>query len=105
MTRRFRVSAALDGAGSFCSRWATSLPGHPVERLVPPCGVELGPAASLATPVVVWGGWPFFVRGWQSIVNRSLNMFTLIALGVGVAYVYSVVGDAVSGRLSRRRSG
>ena len=45
----------------------------------------------LATPVVLWGGWPFFVRGWQSVVNRSLNMFTLIALGVGVAYGYSVV--------------
>ncbi|HEV8481080.1 MAG TPA: heavy metal translocating P-type ATPase [Candidatus Eisenbacteria bacterium] len=46
---------------------------------------------ALATPVVVWGGWPFFVRGWQSIVNRSLNMFTLIALGVAVAYVYSSI--------------
>src|SRR3982751_303846 len=45
----------------------------------------------LASPVVLWGGWPFFVRGWQSIVNRSPNMFTLIALGVGVAYVYSLI--------------
>jgi Cu+-exporting ATPase len=45
----------------------------------------------LATPVVLWGGFPFFVRGWQSVVNRSLNMFTLIALGVGVAYAYSAV--------------
>jgi Cu+-exporting ATPase len=45
----------------------------------------------LSTPVVLWVGWPFFVRGWQSIVNRRLNMFSLIALGVGVAYVYSVV--------------
>jgi Cu+-exporting ATPase len=45
----------------------------------------------LASPVVLWGGWPFFVRGWFSLVHRSLNMFTLIALGVGVAYVYSVV--------------
>jgi len=45
----------------------------------------------LATPVVLWGGWPFFVRGWKSIVNRSLNMFTLIALGTGVALVYSLV--------------
>ena len=44
-----------------------------------------------ATPVVLWGGWPFFERGWQSLVNRSLNMFTLIALGVGVAYGYSIV--------------
>ena len=45
----------------------------------------------LATPVVLWGGWPFFVRGWQSIVNSSLNMFTLIGLGVAVAYVFSVI--------------
>jgi len=45
----------------------------------------------LTSPVVLWGGWPFFVRGWRSIVNRSLNMFTLIGLGVGVAYFYSVV--------------
>jgi Cu+-exporting ATPase len=46
---------------------------------------------ALATPVVLWAGWPFFVRGAQSVGNRSLNMFTLIALGVGVAYAYSVV--------------
>src|SRR5207244_268012 len=45
----------------------------------------------LATPVVLWGGWPFFQRGWASIVNRSLNMFTLIAIGTGTAYGYSVV--------------
>ena len=43
----------------------------------------------LSTPIVLWGGWPFFVRGWESIRNRSLNMFTLIAMGVGVAYIYS----------------
>jgi Cu+-exporting ATPase len=46
----------------------------------------------LATPVVLWGGWPFFVRGWRSIVNRSLNMFTLIGSGVSVAYSFSIVG-------------
>ena len=46
----------------------------------------------LATPVVLWYGWPFFVRGWASLVNRSANMFTLIALGVGVAFSYSVAG-------------
>jgi Cu+-exporting ATPase len=45
-----------------------------------------------ATPVVVWAGWPFFVRGWQSLVTRNLNMFTLIAMGTGVAYVYSLIG-------------
>ncbi len=47
---------------------------------------------ALATPVVVWGGWPFFVRGWNSVKTWNLNMFTLIALGVGVAWIYSVVG-------------
>ena len=46
----------------------------------------------LATPVVLWAGWPFFVRGWQSLVTRNLNMFTLIALGTGVAWTYSIVG-------------
>jgi P-type Cu+ transporter len=45
-----------------------------------------------ATPVVLWAGWPFFVRGWQSLVTRNLNMFTLIAMGTGVAYIYSLVG-------------
>jgi Cu+-exporting ATPase len=45
---------------------------------------------ALATPVVLWCGWPFFVRGWQSIANRSLNMFSLISLGTGVAYLYSI---------------
>jgi P-type Cu+ transporter len=51
----------------------------------------------LATPVVLWGGWPFFVRAWRSILNRSLNMFTLIGLGVGVAYAYSVVAGVWPG--------
>jgi Cu+-exporting ATPase len=48
----------------------------------------------LATPVVLWAGWPFFVRAWQSIVNRSLNMFTLIGLGVSVGYLFSVIAVA-----------
>ena len=52
---------------------------------------------ALATPVVLWAGWPFFVRGWQSLVNRSLNMFTLIALGTGVAWVFSVVATLAPG--------
>jgi P-type Cu+ transporter len=51
----------------------------------------------LATPVVLWGGWPFFQRGWASIVNRSTNMFTLIAMGTGVAYVYSVIATVFPG--------
>jgi Cu+-exporting ATPase len=52
---------------------------------------------AVATPVVLWAGWPFFVRGWQSIVSRNLNMFTLIAMGTGVAYVYSVVATFFPG--------
>jgi P-type Cu+ transporter len=50
-----------------------------------------------ATPVVIWAGWPFFVRGWQSLVTRNLNMFTLIAIGTGVAYAYSIVGTVAPG--------
>ncbi|MBJ7319880.1 MAG: heavy metal translocating P-type ATPase [Brevundimonas sp.] len=52
---------------------------------------------ALATPVVLWAGWPFFQRGWASIRNRSLNMFTLIAIGVGAAWIYSVVAVLASG--------
>jgi P-type Cu+ transporter len=52
---------------------------------------------ALATPVVLWGGWPFFVRGAQSVVTRNLNMFTLIAMGTGVAYLYSVVAVLAPG--------
>jgi Cu+-exporting ATPase len=89
MTRRFWVSVVLTTPVLLAAMGAY-LPGAPLERLISPRAltwVEL----ILATPVVLWGGWPFFVRGWQSIVNRSLNMFTLIGLGVGVAYLYSVV--------------
>ena len=46
----------------------------------------------LATPVVLWAGWPFFVRGWRSLRTRKLNMFTLVAMGTGIAWIYSVVG-------------
>jgi Cu+-exporting ATPase len=67
------------------------LPGQPLQRLVPTDVVNRIEFA-LATPVVLWAGWPFFVRAWTSIVNRHLNMFTLIALGVGAAYVDSVLG-------------
>ena len=56
---------------------------------------------AFATPVVLWAGWPFFLRGWQSLVKRNLNMFTLIALGTGVAYVYSVVGTVAPGIFPR----
>src|SRR4051794_31939163 len=47
---------------------------------------------AFATPVVLWAGWPFFVRGWQSLLTRNLNMFTLIAMGTGVAWLYSLIG-------------
>jgi P-type Cu+ transporter len=95
MTRRFWVSVALT-IPTLAIGMAELLPGKPLERVLSP------PAATwtqlvLATPVVLWGGWPFFVRGWQSVVNRSLNMFTLIALGVGVAYVYSVIAAMAPG--------
>jgi len=67
------------------------LPGvGAIEKFVSPVvlsWIEL----ALATPVVLWAGWPFFVRGVQSVRNRSLNMFTLIALGVSVAYLYSLI--------------
>jgi len=52
---------------------------------------------AFATPVVLWAGWPFFVRGWQSLKTRNLNMFTLIAMGTGMAYVYSVIGTVAPG--------
>jgi P-type Cu+ transporter len=67
------------------------LPGQPLRHLIPG-RVSAWLQLVLATPVVLWAGWPFFERGWASIVNRSLNMFTLIALGTGMACVYSVVG-------------
>ncbi len=57
----------------------------------------------LATPAVLWAGWPFFVRGWQSLETRNLNMFTLIAMGTGVAWLYSVVAVAVPGSTLRQR--
>ena len=89
MRRRFWVSVVLS-VPVLVVAMADYLPGRPMEQLAPSwvfTWIEL----VLATPVILWGGWPFFVRGWQSVVNRSLNMFTLIGLGVGVAYAYSVV--------------
>ena len=52
---------------------------------------------ALAAPVVLWGGWPFFERGWLSVVSRQLNMFTLIAMGTGTAFVFSVVAAIAPG--------
>jgi Cu+-exporting ATPase len=89
MTRRFWASVVLT-IPTLAIGMADVISGRPVERVLSPATATWAQLV-FATPVVLWGGWPFFVRGWQSIVNRSLNMFTLIALGVGVAYVYSVV--------------
>ena len=86
MTRRFWISLAL------------TLPIFVLDMTVHLGGLHLlSPQTSnwisfaLATPAVLWGGWPFFVRGWRSLLTRNLNMFTLIAMGTGVAYAYSVV--------------
>ena len=65
------------------------IPGISFQRLATPNGLALI-ELFLASPVVLWGAWPFFVRGWRSITTRNLNMFTLISLGVGVSYVYSI---------------
>ena len=95
MTRRFWVSAVLT-APLLALVMGRHLVGGAVEGLMASGAgpwIELG----LATPVVLWGGWPFFVRAWQSLVHRSLNMFTLIGLGVAVAYVYSVVATVAPG--------
>jgi Cu+-exporting ATPase len=93
MTRRFWVSLALT-APILAFMIGEMLPGRPLDRLVshgPRNWIEF----ALATPVVLWGARPFFERGWASIVSRYLNMFTLIALGVGAAYTYSVVATLV----------
>ncbi len=99
MTRRFwagvvlTVPLAAIAMGDLVS-------GRPLEHLASPQGLGWFELA-LATPVVLWGGWPFFVRAWQSLVNRSLNMFTLIGLGVAVAYVYSLIATLVPGIFPR----
>ena len=89
MTRRFWIGLALT-APLLAVAMADMLPGMPVQRALP-SGWLPWLELLLATPVVLWGGWPFFQRGWVSIVNRSTNMFTLIAMGTGVAYLYSLV--------------
>jgi Cu+-exporting ATPase len=89
MTRRLRLSV-VPTAIVFALAMAEMLPGNPIAH-------ALGARAStwiqalLATPVVLWGGQPFFARGWASLRTRNFNMFTLIALGTGVAYAYSLI--------------
>jgi Cu+-exporting ATPase len=95
MTRRFWISMALTVPVLFLAM-SDLIPGQPIQQMLSQRllnWIEL----ALATPVVLWGGWPFFQRGWASIVNRSLNMFTLIATGTGTAYLYSVVAALLPG--------
>ena len=75
------------------------LPGKPMQTML----ATLGATAlawlqfALTTPVVLWGGWPFFQRGWQSIINRHLNTFALVAPGTGAAFLYSVAATVMPG--------
>ncbi|WP_375203764.1 copper-transporting P-type ATPase [Hyphococcus sp.] len=95
MTRRFWVGTVLS-IPLFIYAMGDLIPGQPFEGLLPgawPQWIQF----AMATPVVLWGGWPFFVRGVQSVRTMNLNMFTLIALGVGVAYVFSVVATVAPG--------
>jgi len=96
MTRRFWVGLVLS-VPLVGFVMAEMIPDSPIRDWIKP-KMTVWLQAVLATPVVLWAGWPFFVRGWQSINRRSLNMFTLIAMGVGVAYVYSLVATFAPGR-------
>jgi len=93
MTRRLWISVAL-ALPLLALMVSELLPSMPLQHWLPAktwAWIEF----ALATPAVLWCGWPFFVRGWQSLVHRSLNMFTLIALGTGTAYLYSVIATLV----------
>ncbi len=94
MTRRFKWSLVLT-APLLAFMVAELVPSQPLHRL--PAGFVNWTELAFATPVVIWAGWPFFARGWASVLNRHLNMFTLIAMGVGAAYLYSVVATLVPG--------
>ena len=87
MSRRFWVSLALALPLLLIDMSSMVVEGGILRSLSPQSFTWL--QFALASPVVLWGGWPFFVRGWRSLVNRSLNMFTLIAIGTGAAYFYS----------------
>ncbi|HZR33708.1 MAG TPA: heavy metal translocating P-type ATPase [Terriglobales bacterium] len=97
MRRRFCFSVALTIPTVFLAM-SDMVPGQPLQHAL---GARLITWLDLAlsTPVVLWGGWPFFQRGWASIKNRSANMFTLIAMGIGVAYVYSVIATVAPAML------
>jgi Cu+-exporting ATPase len=89
MTCRFWISLILT-APTLILAMSHIIPGEPLQHALSP-RLMTWLQLVLATPVVVWGGWPFFQRGWASIINRSPNMFTLIAVGTGTAYFYSVI--------------
>ena len=95
MTRRFWIGAAL-AVPTVVLEMGAHFPGLNLHRYVSP-QVSVWLQFVLATPVVLWAGWPFFVRGWASVRNRSLNMFSLIALGVGAAYLYSLAATFAPG--------
>jgi Cu+-exporting ATPase len=95
MTRRFRFGIILTIPLIFIAM-REFIPGLSLESFIPLKFINWLELI-LATPVVLWGGWPFFVRGWRSIINRSPNMFTLIGLGVAVSYTYSVVATLLPG--------
>jgi P-type Cu+ transporter len=95
MRRRFWISLVLT-VPVFIAAMGEMIPGQPLQHLARQrtwTWAEL----ILGSPVILLGGWPFFVRGWHSIVNRSLNMFTLISLGVSVTYVYSLIAVLTPG--------
>ncbi|MPZ56141.1 MAG: cadmium-translocating P-type ATPase [Rhizobiales bacterium] len=93
MTRRFWIGLALT-----VPVFALEMGGHlfDLHRFIDQA-LSNWLQLALATPVVLWAGWPFFVRGWRSLLTRNLNMFTLIAMGTGVAWVYSVVATVAPG--------
>ncbi len=88
MTRRFWIGALLAAPAVVLEMGGHLVGGHGWVDPTLSNWIQL----AFATPVVLWAGWPFFVRGWQSLQTRNLNMFTLIAMGTGVAYLYSVIG-------------
>ena len=99
MSRRFWVSTALAIPVLFSAMAAEFWPEAVAEIIAPRPRQWL--ELVLATPVVLWGGWPFFVRAWRSLLTRNLNMFTLIALGVGVAWGYSMIAALAPGIFPR----
>jgi len=95
MTRRFWIGAAL-AVPTAILEMGGHFPGLELHRYISP-QISVWLQFLFATPVVLWAGWPFFVRGWASVRNRSLNMFSLIALGVGAAFLYSLAATFAPG--------